>query len=186
MSSRVIIFRVRCLAWYIQGLAYEAGKRGCPEEAKDPVKAAKCFKIAANLVCNPMIAWYSCQDITTSHRMTMTMASTKTNSILFLRDSTMRKRVKYSTPLTSKSLRQSMASRCAKKKQLPNSMSDKYHHRKALRKKLVHYCFKSRYASFPSVQTACNYATWTRERFSSGSKSLQRSIHRLERRSRKR
>mmetsp|Transcript_12510 Transcript_12510/g.57908 ORF Transcript_12510/g.57908 Transcript_12510/m.57908 type:complete len:722 (+) Transcript_12510:65-2230(+) len=45
----VIIFRVRCLAWYIQGLAYEAGKRGCPEEAKDPVKAAKCFKIAANL-----------------------------------------------------------------------------------------------------------------------------------------
>ena len=57
----------------------------------------------------------------------MTMASTKTNSILFLRDSTMRKRVKYSTPLTSKSLRQSMASRCAKNKQLPNSMSDKYH-----------------------------------------------------------
>lgn len=152
MSSRVIIFRVRCLAWYIQGLAYEAGKRGCPEEAKDPVKAAKCFKIAANLVCNPMIALYSCQDITTSHRMTMTMASTKTNSILFLRDSTMRKRVKYSTPLTSKSLRQSMASRCAKNEQFPNSMSDKYHHRKALRKKSVHYCFKSRYASFPSVK----------------------------------
>ena len=71
---------------------------------------------------------------------------------------TMRKRVKYSTPLTSKSLRQSMASRCAQNKQFPNSMSDKYHHRRALPKKLVHYCFKSRYASFPSVQTACNYA----------------------------
>lgn len=68
------------------------------------------------------------------HRMTMTMASTKTNSILFLRDSTMRKRVKYSTPLTSKSLRQSMASRCAQNKQFPNSMSDKYHHRRALPK----------------------------------------------------
>ena len=43
-------FRVRSLAWYIQGLAYEGAKRGCPKEAKDPVKAAKCFKIAANLV----------------------------------------------------------------------------------------------------------------------------------------
>ena len=49
--TRVVTFRVRSLAWYIQGLAYEGAKRGCPEEAKDPVKAAKCFKIAANLVC---------------------------------------------------------------------------------------------------------------------------------------
>lgn len=48
--TRVMAFRVRSLAWYIQGLAYEGAKRGCPKEAKDPVKAAKCFKIAANLV----------------------------------------------------------------------------------------------------------------------------------------
>ena len=48
--TRVVTFRVRSLAWYIQGLAYEGAKRGCPKEAKDPVKAAKCFKIAANLV----------------------------------------------------------------------------------------------------------------------------------------
>ena len=48
--TRVVTFRVRSLAWYIQGLAYEGAKRGSPKEAKDPVKAAKCFKIAANLV----------------------------------------------------------------------------------------------------------------------------------------